>query len=385
MASKLRFLLRLCCTVVCVSFLTLYFLLWKPVLVDDISSTYSPANSNSIDNQSVDLLRAKNLAQNYDEDVSQEEIKPDRIVLAIVVCGDRLKESLVVLKSAIALTTSTPLYIIIVTEERLMPQFREQFQSFPEDVKQRVEFSLRYLSFPQDGTADEWKNLFKLCACQRLFLSSFLRDVDSVLYVDTDTIFLRPADKIWQHFYKMNSSQIAAMSPEHEDYATGWYNRFAQHPYYKPLGVNSGVMLMNLTRMRAINWEAQLGPIYQQYKLKITWGDQDILNIYFHNHRDKLYVYPCEWNYRPDHCMYASICKSAEKNGVATLHGNRGVFHTNKHPAFRIIHETFQKYNLGENVRTGLLEPLKKHLRKTAHTNCGKVYPLFLKYLETVY
>ena len=57
------------------------------------------------------------------------------------------------------------------------------------------------------------------------------------------------------------------------------------------LGVNSGVMLMNLTRMRQFGWEKYVVPIYHEYKNKIVWGDQDIINI----------VYPCHYNYRPDH------------------------------------------------------------------------------------
>lgn len=66
-------------------------------------------------------------------------------------------------------------------------------------------------------------------------------------------------------------------------------------------GVNSGVMLMNLTRMRHFQWEKYVIPVYQEYKTKITWGDQDIINIVFHFHPEKLYVYPCNYNYRPDH------------------------------------------------------------------------------------
>lgn len=34
----------------------------------------------------------------------------------------------------------------------------------------------------------------------------------------------------------MNSSQMAAVAPEHEDPNVGWYNRFARHPYYGKLG-----------------------------------------------------------------------------------------------------------------------------------------------------
>jgi UDP-xylose:glucoside alpha-1,3-xylosyltransferase len=135
---------------------------------------------------------------------------------------------------------------------------------------------------------DEWKKLFKPCASQRLFLPSVLTDVDSLLYVDTDTLFLTPLEEIWRHLSLFNSSQMAALTPEHEDRATGWYNRFARHPYYGPLGVNSGVMLMNLTRMRAFGWIDYVLPIYHEYKLKITWGDQDIINILFHFHSGEL-------------------------------------------------------------------------------------------------
>nr|CAD7412338.1 unnamed protein product [Timema cristinae] len=135
----------------------------------------------------------------------------------------------------------------------------------------------------------------------------------------------------------MNSTQIAALTPEHEDPNTGWYNRFARHPYYGKLGVNSGVMLMNLTRMRLFSWTDYVVPIYKEYKLTMTWGDQDIINIIFHFHPDKLYVYPCRYNYRPDHCMYMSVCHGAEQLGVAVLHGSRGSFHAEKLPAFRAI------------------------------------------------
>ena len=48
------------------------------------------------------------------------------------------------------------------------------------------------------------------------------------------------------------------------------------------LGVNSGVMLMNLTRMREVNWVDEMVAYYKEYHLRITWGDQDLVNIYFH-------------------------------------------------------------------------------------------------------
>nr|CAD7608012.1 unnamed protein product [Timema genevievae] len=206
-------------------------------------------------------------------------------------------------------------------------------------------FDVLPITFPLQGNPDEWRRLFKPCASQRLFLPAVLADIDSLLYVDTDTLFLGPLEDVWHHFELMNSSQIAALTPEHEDPNTGWYNRFARHPYYGKLGVNSGVMLMNLTRMRLFSWTDYVAPIYKEYKLTMTWGDQDIINIIFHFHPDKLYVYPCRYNYRPDHCMYMSVCHGAEQLGVAVLHGSRGSFHAEKLPAFRAIFKATEEVN----------------------------------------
>lgn len=54
--------------------------------------------------------------------------------------------------------------------------------------------------------------------------------------MDTDILFLTPVETIWNYFNSMNSSQMAALAPEHEDPNAGWYNRFSKHPYYGKLG-----------------------------------------------------------------------------------------------------------------------------------------------------
>jgi UDP-xylose:glucoside alpha-1,3-xylosyltransferase len=60
---------------------------------------------------------------------------------------------------------------------------------------------------------------------------------------------------------------------------------------------------------------------------------------------DKLYVYECDWNYRPDHCMYGSNCNAADAHGAKVLHGCRRCFHNDKIPAFKAVYEIF------DNVR----------------------------------
>lgn len=77
--------------------------------------------------------------------------------------------------------------------------------------------------------------------------------------MDTDVLFLRPIDDIWRFLKEFNSTQLAAMAPEHEIPKIGWYSRFARHPYYGTTGVNSGVMLMNLTRIRNTQFKVRNG------------------------------------------------------------------------------------------------------------------------------
>lgn len=36
-----------------------------------------------------------------------------------------------------------------------------------------------------------------------------------------------------------------------------------------------------------LRWEELLMPLLQKYKLNITWGDQDLLNIIFHHNPGK--------------------------------------------------------------------------------------------------
>ncbi|KAJ8002676.1 hypothetical protein DPEC_G00161360 [Dallia pectoralis] len=314
----------------------------------------------------------------------------ERMHLAVVACGPRLEETLTMLKSALLFSTR-PLHFHIFAEDHLHASFKEALDSWS-IVASRFIFSIYQITFPSDN-AKEWKKLFKPCASQRLFLPLILKEVDSLLYVDTDILFLQPVEEIWFLLSLFNSTQLAAMAPEHEEPRIGWYNRFARHPYYGKTGVNSGVMLMNMTRIRKkyfkndmtsvpLKWEELLMPVLQKYKLNITWGDQDLLNIIFHHNPDSLYLFPCQWNYRPDHCIYGSNCLTAEQEGVFILHGNRGVYHDDKQPAFRAVYEAIQKYLFGDSLVRALLVPLEVRLQETRHTYCGRASHLFTQRLE---
>ncbi|CAL8338095.1 unnamed protein product [Arctogadus glacialis] len=313
--------------------------------------------------------------------------------LAVVACGDRMEETLTMVKSAVLLSSGS-LRLHIFAEEQLHVGFRDTLGSWPAAVRSRVRYTLYPISFAGDQEA-EWKKLFKPCASQRLFLPLILTDVDSLVYVDSDIVFLRPPERLWALLSRFNASQLAGVAPEHEEPRVAWYNRFARHPFYGATGINSGVMLMNLTRIRSayfkndltsvgLRWEELLMPLLQKYKLNITWGDQDLLNIIFHYNPDYLLEFPCKWNYRPDHCIYGINCASAAQDGVHILHGNRGVFHNLKQPAFKAVYDAIRqtnKYSFGADPNAALLAPLEAALLKTTNTYCGKSHALLTKTL----
>lgn len=324
--------------------------------------------------------------QKYDLQHSSNKQKSEHwrkgMHISVVACGDRLGESIVMLKSAV-LFSKALLVFHIFAEDSLQQSFQDQLEFWPSAYRKKIEYHIYNLTFPQTAQVDQWRKLFKPCAAQRLFIPSLLTDVDSILYVDTDILFLSPVDKIWSFFSKFNSTQLAAVSTEHDDPAIGWYNRFARHPFYGEMGVNSGVMLMNLTRLRQSSWMTALVNFYEEYRLKITWGDQDLINIYFHFYPHQLYVFSCEWNYRPDHCMYMSICKPAEDTGVYVLHGCRRVWHEDKQPAFKAVYTAFKMHDLGASIEYDLLESLHKHLNDAPRSNCGSVKHVFTKQIQT--
>ncbi|MEQ2181865.1 hypothetical protein GOODEAATRI_016013 [Goodea atripinnis] len=125
--------------------------------------------------------------------------------LAVVACGERLEETLTMIKSAVLFSIKR-LYLHVFAEDQLHASFMEAL---------------------------------------------ILKDIDSIVYVDSDILFLQPVDGLWDFLSRFNPSQLAAMSPEHEEPRIAWYSRFARHPFYGRTGINSGVMLMNMTRMRS--------------------------------------------------------------------------------------------------------------------------------------
>ncbi|KAJ2953346.1 hypothetical protein O0L34_g936 [Tuta absoluta] len=299
-----------------------------------------------------------------------------RIVISFVVCDSRFNESLNVVKSVL-IFSKTPVHFVIFTEDELIPNFQDILSEWRDVINVQLSFELHLINFPEPH-GKEWLHLFKKCSSQRLFIPELITHLDALIYVDTDTLFLGPADELWGYFSKFNSSQLSAMALEHENPNLSWYPRFAKHPFYGT-GLNSGVMLMNLTRLRQFGWADYITPIMLKWKLHIPWGDQDILNIIFAHHESRVLELPCRYNYRMDQCMYGDTCAGAASNGVFLLHGSRQSFHNNKQPAFQAVYRAVNEYEVGTDPSKTFLPKLDKYFLEAPNSSCGNLSDAFLK------
>jgi len=85
------------------------------------------------------------------------------------------------------------------------------------------------------------RNLYLPCASLRLLIPDILRNHETVIYLDTDIIVMESIQELWKEFGSFFSQTLIAGTS-----LFGEEDRDRQ--------INSGVMLMNLTRMRQIQW-----------------------------------------------------------------------------------------------------------------------------------
>jgi len=114
--------------------------------------------------------------------IQNSENSVEEIVIAVVVCGDRVNETLIMIKSA-GLLSRSPIKIIIFADENALLSLKHSVSHLNHKKKDslvssstnipysygRAKLDLRLITFPTDK-AEEWKKLFKPCASQRLFL-----------------------------------------------------------------------------------------------------------------------------------------------------------------------------------------------------------------------
>jgi len=191
---------------------------------------------------------------------------------------------------------------------------------------------------------EEMVHGFKLCATARLFLQDFLPHVDAGIFLDNDIVVMDDLADLWDRFEIFTTETAMAMAPVEAHYGV----RMRQPiPYFGPpgLGLNAGVALLNLTRLRDMwggGFTEAVRFLWEKHRNSLSLADQDLLNILGSQSPWLLQPLPCEWHFHTWSCsteIYESRfisrmrdglnqCGNAAKHGVSLLHGNCQAFTT---------------------------------------------------------
>ena len=91
--------------------------------------------------------------------------KEDTIHIGCVICGNRLEQASIMLKSILMFTKQQPV-LHVVAEDALQQGLVNRLSEWQAVLGNHIHFKLYSLQFPDES----WKTLFKPCASQRLFL-----------------------------------------------------------------------------------------------------------------------------------------------------------------------------------------------------------------------
>ncbi|RXG67461.1 hypothetical protein Avbf_08014, partial [Armadillidium vulgare] len=188
----------------------------------------------------------------------------------------QFEQAFVLLKSAALFTSKVLRFIVIVNHEDIFKELLAKIEDWPERIRRNIILDKKDIWFPDK---EDFEKLFRLCSTERLFLVENLPNEDSVVYLDTDTMFLHPPENLWAEFSKFNSIQMSGLSPSLYFYSPD----NPRIPVYGQSGVNAGVWMMNLTRMRHFpgGWINTCINVTNEYRSKLLLGDQDIANVIF--------------------------------------------------------------------------------------------------------
>jgi lipopolysaccharide biosynthesis glycosyltransferase len=126
----------------------------------------------------------------------------------------------------------------------------------------------------------------------RLMLHRLLPNVDKIIYTDVDVMFNAPLaellDKDISGYYVMGNRDPFDFREKR-----GFYKDEINRLRSEKLYTCSGILVMNLRKMRADGVEAKYAPLM---KHEFTYFDQDVINLAF---KDKISYFGDEWHATP--------------------------------------------------------------------------------------
>jgi len=180
------------------------------------------------------------------------------------------------------------------------------------------------------------------------------KTLEKVIILDTDVTFATDIGKLWSYFLSFERSQALGLVENQSD----WYipgKLWKNHRPWPALGrgLNTGVILMDLDKLRKQNWSQIWRTVAENdlvTQLSTSLADQDVLNAVLRRQSELLYSLPCTWNVQmSDNSLSDTLCyNSKHGEAVNVIHFNspKKLNSVNKHiNFFKNIYLTFLQYD----------------------------------------
>ena len=184
------------------------------------------------------------------------------------------------------------------------------------------QFSCVYIETSEEKIGGFPRHRCAPCAYYRVLLPELLPHLDKLIYLDCDLIVLKSLRELWET--DVSTAGIAA-ARDFIDYVKDEEKNFF---HLARIGfdirrhyINSGVMLMNLARMRAMGFAEKFFRARAELDGLIRFSDQDIFNHLFQN---DLVLLAQGWNFQSNLPLLPEEKMNAAELDVAVIHYTTG-------------------------------------------------------------
>lgn len=313
----------------------------------------------------------------------------DIIHLCTITTNVHYTEQLLVMLRSVMLFTSHPVEFHVFYEKAVISPQHILKSVGNWNFLQSKSLRISFIPLDWNGTLGDIKNFdsIDLVACgvklvSYVTLLKRMTRLDSVIYVDSDFLFLADIKHWWKKLEKFDDRQVAALSPAGRRFlkGRGLGNKYPDI-YPKPLGLNAGLMVLNLTRMRSVNFYTSI--IQYLNDIRLVRNDQTLINLYFKENTGRHFNLPCGFNFHMglDSCKYstsaliAETCGDITVQGVYGLHGSAKSFVKvrGRHIVFKLLHDVISTFDPTLNNSVTIADSLYRSFEVYWTINCDFV------------
>ncbi|XP_053635988.2 glucoside xylosyltransferase 1-like isoform X2 [Cherax quadricarinatus] len=301
----------------------------------------------------------------------------------------QLEQLDLMLKTLLYFSKSDKWRIIVMTDT--VSTFNEVVKlthTFPERHRQRLELQHEKVWFPDKypGIKEHWRP----CVWAKQFLAEALPHEDSVVYFDTDVVFLGPAEEVWSLLRSMKTGQVVSLAPEPQYILDN-----PKRPYAGRAGLNTGVIIANLTRLRQLPGGGLGSAILREGSFyPLPRHDQDALNHFLMNKPHLVQEVTSRWNFAPSSCFSsAPSCPDCVSAGILVLHGADATFYRHIDRKFLVVYHSMRSLRLdGDSqpvleqleLQLALVDALRSKFPCSNYSNLNHALTLGLKDAATL-